>query len=158
MSTTDAMTAHVRLEVLRDLPMMVVDLEGPEPEGPLTLEEGLFRTMTEHGLVVLPRFYGVDLPRGARVGVTLAEDECRVEDEDATKLLTMPVGSVDADWRSAAQRLRGTMLLVGRNLGVDPDLDLRGLCDLLEEQAAEGRVAGAIVGVAEPTTGLPLFG
>lgn len=158
MSPLDAMTAHVRLEVLRGLPMMVVDLEGPEPEGPLTLEEGLFRTMTERGLAVLPRFYGVDLPRGARVGVTLADDECRIEDDDATKLLTMPTASVDPEWRAAAQRLRGTMLLVGRNLGVDPDLGLRELCDLLERQAADGRVAGAIVGVAEPTTSLPLFG
>lgn len=153
----DATTAHVRLEVLRGLPMMVVDLEGPEPDGPLTLEEGLFRTMTERGLAVLPRFYGIDLPRGARVGITLAHDECRVEDEDATKLLTMPTASVDPEWRAAAERLRGTMLLVGRNLGVDPDQDVRELCDLLERQAGEGRVAGAIVGVAEPTIGLPLF-
>lgn len=158
MSTTDATTAHVRLEVLRGLPMMVVDLEGPEPERPLTLEEGLFRTLVERGLVVLPGFYGVDLPRGARVGVTLAEDECRVEDEDNTRLLAMPRDSVDPEWSAAAQRLRGTMLLVGRNLGVDPDQDLRELCDLLHERTAGGRVAGAIVGVAEPTTGLPLFG
>lgn len=157
MTTLDATTAHVRLEVLRGLPLMVVDLEGPEPEGPLTLEEGLFRTLVERGLAVLPRFYGVDLPRGARVGVTLAEDECRVEDEDETRLLAMPRTSIDAEWRSAAERLRGTMLLVGRNLGVDPDQGLRELCDLLEEQASDGRVAGAIVGVAEPTTGLPLF-
>ena len=158
MSTTDATTAHVRLEVLRGLPMMVVDLEGPEPDGPLALEEGLFRTLIERGLLVLPGFYGVDLPRGARVGVTLAEDECRIEDEENTRLLAMPRASVDPVWSAAAERLRGTMLLVGRNLGVDPDQDLRQLCDLLEQRSPEGRVAGAIVGVAEPTTGLPLFG
>lgn len=156
--TLDAMTAHVRFEVLRDLPLVVVDLEGPEPDGPLTLEEGLFRTLLERGLVLLPRFYGVDLPRGARVGFTVADDELRLEDDRETKLLSMPPGSADPDWSDRARDLRGTMLLAGRNLGVEPGLPLRQLCDLVDERATAGRVAGAIVGVAEPVPGLPLIG
>lgn len=157
MTTLDATTAHVRFELPRGLPLVVVDLEGPEPRRPLALEEGLFRTLLERGLVVVPRFYGLDLPRGARVGFTLAEDEFRLEDEDETRLLTMSPGSVDPGWREAARRLRGTMLYVGRNLGMDPDASLQHVGDLLEARAAEGRVAGAIVGVAEPVQGLPLF-
>lgn len=144
--------------MLRGLPLVVVDIQGPEDEGPLPLEEGLFRTLLERGLVVLPRFYGVDLPRGARVGFTLADDELRLEDDEETRLLSMSPSSVGDEWRGAAKRLRGTMLYVGRNLGVEPDQPLRELCDLLEERSADGRVAGAVVGVAEPVTGLPLFG
>lgn len=154
MATPDAATAHVRFVLLRHLPMVVVDLEPP-PEA--SAEPGLFTTLVERGMVVVPRFYGLDLPRGVRVGFTLTADELLLEDEDETRLLRAPRGAVPADWEAAAKRLKGTMLLVGRQLGVDPDESPQALCDRLELSAREKRVAGAIVGVAEPTTTLPLF-
>lgn len=158
MSTVDATAAHARFLVVRGLPLLVVDLEGPEQlDTPLVLEQGLFRTLLERGLAVLEGFYGRDLPRGARVGLTLTADELKLEDDAETRLLRVPRPSVDPDWLADARRLRGSMLLVGRNLGVDPDQTPREVCDLVEERTAERRIAGAIVGFAEPREGLPLL-
>lgn len=160
MATTDAAVAHVRFAVVRDLPLLVVDLEPPEdePGAPPLLQEGLFRTLVERGLAVLPRFYGLDLPRGARVGFTLTGEELRLEDEQETRLLRVPRASVDPDWLVRAKAMKGTMLLVSRDVGVEPEQSVQQLCNLLEAAAAQGLVAGAIVGVAEPATPLPLFG
>lgn len=157
MPSADATVAHARFLVIAEMPMLVVDLEGPETEAPLVLEEGVFRTLLERGLAVLEGFYGRDLPRGARVGLTLARDQLRLEDEDETVLLRVPRESVDPEWLEAAQRLRGSMLLVGRNLGVDPDQTPKDVCDLLETGTTARRVSGAIVGFAEPKEGLPLL-
>jgi hypothetical protein len=156
-ATVDATAAHARFLVVARMPLLAVDLEGPEPEGPAALAPGLFRTLLERGLAVMEGFYGRDLPRGARVGLTLARDELRLEDTDETRLLSVPRASVDADWLEHAARLRGSMLLVGRNLGIDPDQTPKELCDLIERATADRRVAGAIVGFAEPREGLPLL-
>lgn len=149
-------TAHARFLVVNEQPMLVVDLEGDEPDN-LTVDPGLFRTVVESGLLVLPGFYGVELPKGARVGWTLDDQHLAMQDEQESNLLRVPRPAVDPVWEAAALRLRGTMSLVGWNLGADPDQTPKELCDLLDAAARRGRVAGAIVGVAEKKLGLPLF-
>lgn len=155
----DAVSAAARFVLLRQLPLLVVDLTPPEDAGdePPTLREGLFRALLERGLVQLPRFYDVDLPKGVRVGLTLEQQEIRLEDDEETTLLRVPRGGVDQPWIDRALELRGTMLCVGHDIGVGPDHDPHELCDLLDLAATDGRVAGAIVGVAEPAQGLPLL-
>ena len=148
--------AHARFLVVREQPMVVVDLEGDEPHLP-TVEDNLFKRVVEAGLLVLPGFYGVQLPKGARVGWTLTEEELKLEDEDETRLLRIPRGSVDPVWEAASLRMKGTMFCLGWHLGIDPDEDARQTCDRLDEHARIGRLAGAVVGVAEPREGLPLI-
>ncbi|MDX1622096.1 MAG: hypothetical protein R3320_13950, partial [Nitriliruptorales bacterium] len=91
------------------------------------------------------------------LGVTLTSEDLKVEDEQENRLLRVPRESVPEDWEREAIRLKGTMLMAGRDLEVDPDHSPKELCDLLEAAAADDRLAGAIVGVAEPEEGLPLF-
>jgi len=155
----DAASASARFVLLRDLPLLVVDLIPPEDAGdaPPTLREGLFRALLERGLVQLPRFYDIDLPRGVRVGLTLDPDEIRLEDDEETTLLRVPRAPVEQPWIDRALELRGTMLCVGRAIGVGPDQGAHEVCDLLDVAATDDRVAGAIVGVAEPAQGLPLL-
>jgi hypothetical protein len=148
--------AHVRFLVVRGQPLVVVDLEGDEPHLPL-VEDNLFKRVVEAGLLVLPGFYGVQLPRGARLGWTLAPDELRLEDDLETRLLRLPRTSTDAVWQAASLRLRGSMFCLGWHLGIDPDDDDKQVCDRLDQQARIGRVAGAVVGVAEPRDQLPLL-
>ena len=161
MSTTptDASAATARFVMLRDLPLLVVDLEPP-PEVDTTdpmLQGGLFAALAERGMVVLPRFYEVDLPRGVRVGLTLDPSVARLEDDQETTLLRVDRGPIDPTWVSRAVELRGTMLCVGPGLGIGPDHTPHEVCDLLDIAATAGRVVGAIVGVAEPQQGLPLI-
>lgn len=155
----DAVSAAARFVLLRHLPLLVVDLQPPEDpsQAPPTLREGLFRALLERGMVQLPRFYDVDLPRGVNVGLTIESDRMRLEDDQETTLLRVPREGVDPRWVERALALRGTMLCVGPGLGVGPDHDPHEVCDLLDLAAAGGRVAGAIVGVAEPKQGLPLL-
>lgn len=148
--------AHVRFLVVRGQPLVIVDLEGDEPHLPL-VADNLFKRVVESGLLVLPGFYGVQLPRGARIGWTLATDELRLEDDQETRLLRLPRTSADAVWQAASLRLRGTMFCLGWHLGIDPDDDDKQVCDRLDQQARIGRVAGAVVGVAEPRDQLPLL-
>lgn len=148
--------AHARFVVVREQPLLIVDLEGEEPALPM-VEDNLFKQVVEAGLLVLPGFFGVNLPRGARVGWTLSPDELRLEDESERRLLRIPRPAVDPVWEAAALRLRGTMFCLGWNLGVGPDDTDEQVCHRLDQQARIGRVAGAVVGVAEPQTGLPLL-
>ena len=155
----DAVSAAARFVLLRHLPLLVVDLEPPADaaEEPPALRDGLFRALLERGLVQLPRFYDVDLPKGVRVGCTLERDQLRLEDDQETTLLRVPRAGIDESWVERALALRGTMLCVGPGLGVGPDHTAHEICDLLDLAAGTGRVAGAIVGVAEPAQGLPLL-
>lgn len=155
----DAVSASARFLLLRHLPLLVVDLQPPDDAvgQPPELREGLFRTLLERGLVQLPRFYDVELPKGVRVGLTLDPDRMRLEDDQETTLLRIPRAGVGDDWIERALHLRGTMLCVGPAIGVGPDHDANEVCDLLDLAAGAGRVAGAIVGVAEPAQGLPLI-
>lgn len=140
-----------RLLLVQGLPMVVLDLIDGSGN------ELLFGRLVEHGLVVLPRFYGVDLPRGVRVGFQIDRSELQLVDETADPLLKVARSGVPDDWLEAALRIKGTMLLLGRDLEMDPDDDAKAICDLLDVCAQDGRVAGAIVGVAEQKAGLPLF-
>ncbi|MFT5564543.1 MAG: hypothetical protein ACI970_001273, partial [Myxococcota bacterium] len=103
------------------------------------------------------RFYGVDLPRGVNIGLTIEREVIRLEDDAETTLLRIPRAAVDRPWLERAIKLKGTMLCVGPALGVDADQDEQALCDLLEIAANAGRVAGGIIGVAEPRFGLPMM-
>lgn len=157
MSTLEDTAAYVRFLVVRSMPLLVVDLDAPETDGPAQMDGGLFQTLVERGLAMVPGLYGQSLPQGAQVGLTLDDDELRLEDDQETRLLRVPRDSVDPGWREEALRLRGTMLYVGRNLAMDPDLSTRAVCDLIDAAADHERVAAAIVGVAEPDQGLPVF-
>lgn len=155
----DAVSAAARFVLLRHLPMLVVDLQPPEtvPDEPLALRQGLFRTLLERGMVQLPRFYDVELPKGVRVGLTIEADQLRLEDDEETTLLRIPRDGVDQEWLDRALHLRGAMCCIGPALGVGPDQDPHEVCDLLDLAATDDRVAGAIIGVAEPAQGLPLL-
>ncbi len=150
-------TAAARFLLVRGLPLVVVDLETADPDTPALLADDLFRRVVDRGLVVLPRFFGVDLPRGARLGFTVTRDDLRLEDEQETTLLRVPRASLDPEWLRRALELKGTMVVVGRDLGIDPDQTPAEVADTIETATDAARVAGAIVGVAEPREGLPLI-
>lgn len=141
----------VRFVVVADMPMIVLGV-GTEPA-----DDQLWTRLAMAGLMELPGFYGVDFPRGAKVGFTLTFEHLRLEDEDVNGLLQIPRASVGVDWLTAAQRLRGSMVAMGRNLELDPDVDDQAVCEELQACGAAGDLRGAIVGLAEPRTGLPLF-
>lgn len=141
-------TAAVRFLVVRGQPLLALDLEGPEPEGPV-LEQGLYRSLLEAGLVVLERFFGVELPRGARLGWVVDDDEMRLETEAGERLLRIARAGIDDDWLEAALRLRGTMLVAGHELELDPDDTAGEVAHRIEHAAGHRRVAAAIVGVGQ---------
>ncbi len=151
--------AAARFLVVRDMPMLALAL------GDTDADRELWRRLGDAGLAPVPRFYGVDLPRGARVGFTLSFEHLRLEDEDANGLLQLPRAAVDVDWVTTAKRLKGTMLTVALDLDLDADADDKAVCDLLDARAREGEQTGdhdaqlraAIVGVAEPKGTLPLL-
>jgi hypothetical protein len=155
-SVTDT-TAAARFLLVRGLPLAVVDLEPADPTTPPLLADDLFRRLVERGLVVLPRFLGQELPKGARVGFTVGQDALELQDEDETTLLRVARGALDPDWLDRALGLKGTVLLVGRDLGIDPDQPAGEVARTVDDACADERVAGAVVGVAEPRTGLPLI-
>lgn len=152
---TDLITS-ARFVVVREQPLLVVDIEGTMPQLPL-IEDGIYRRVVDAGLLELRSFYGVNLPRGARVGWSLDASDLRLIDEQDAPLLKVPRSSVDPVWEAASLRMKGTMFCVGFNLGLHADQTPQELCDALDVGARETRLAGAIVGVAEPRTGLPLF-
>lgn len=146
--------AAARFLVVRGQPLLALDIDGPAPVGPV-LDDGLYRSLMETGLVVIESFFGTELPRGARLGWVLETDELRLETEDGDRLLRMDRAGVDRDWLTAARRLKGTMLLAGHDLRLDPDDRPVDVARTLDAAARERRVLGAIVGVGE-VAGLPL--
>lgn len=156
MSATD--TAAARFLLVRGMPIVVVDLEPADTDTPSLLVDDLFRRLVDAGLAVLPRFLGQELPKGARVGFTVSRDELVLEDDAETRLLRVPRAALEQDWLDRALALRGTVLIAGRELGIDPDQSGLAVAETVEAACADERVAGAVVGVAEPRTGLPLFG
>jgi hypothetical protein len=141
----------VRTVTLGGLPLLVAAVPSGGA-GNLLLD-----AVAERGLVRLPGVTGVDLPRGARVGFSVDQQELRLVDEQDATLLRAPREGLDAGWLEAARRLRGTMAVLGRDLEVDADLDVATLVARVDEAAAAGRVLGAIVGLVEERPTLPLF-
>jgi hypothetical protein len=117
----------------------------------------LLDAVTERGLLALPAVSGVDLPRGARVGFSVDRDELRIVDEQDATLLRAPRQGLDERWLEAARRLRGTMVVLGRDVELDADLDVATIVARFDEAAADGRVVGAIIGLVEERPTLPLF-
>ena len=142
----------VRFLVVNRLPLLVADLPE-EDRGPR-----LATALVERGLVELPRFLGVDLPRGAQLGFSLTADELRLVDEQDNTLMRAPRDAVDPDWLTEARRLRGTMFVAARELDLDPDEAPRDLADRLDERARGGSAMGGIVGFSEERPTLPLLG
>lgn len=149
-------TTGVRFLVARGQPLLALDIDGEPPEGPV-LDPGLYRSLLESGLVVIESFFGTDLPRGARLGWILDGGELRLETEGGDGLLRMDRAGVDEQWLRAALAMKGTMLLAGHQLDLDPDDTPLDVARRLDDTARQRRLVGAIVGVGEATTGLPLF-
>lgn len=141
-------TTAARFLVVRGQPLLALDIEGPPPDGPV-LDDGLYRSLLEAGLVVLERFFGTDLPRGARLGWVVEGTEMRLETEAGDRLLRVGRASIDKEWLDAALGLKGTMLLAGHELELDPDDTPGQVAHRLDAAARERRVAAAIVGVGE---------
>lgn len=142
---------EVRFLVARGLPLLVAAV----PDAGLGSD--LLEALEERGLVRLPRVFGLELPKGVRVAFHLDADELRLLDADETVFLRAPRAGVDPDWVAAAKPLIGTMLLIAANLELDPDEPPGELAARVDAAAREGRVLGAIVGVAEERRGLPLL-
>jgi hypothetical protein len=142
---------QVRFLLVRGLPLIVASVpeEGRGPE--------LYTALLERGLVELPSFLGVDLPRGVRVGFVVDGDQLRLVDERDDTLLRAPRAGVDPDWLAAAKRLKGTMAVVLRDVELDPDEAPRDLANRIDGQAKQGRSLGAIVGLVEERPQLPLL-
>jgi len=133
------------------LPMLVADL-------PATHEGALVHAaLLEAGLVGLPGIFGIDFPRGARVGVQLEGAEVRLVDESDTTLLRLTRAGLSPDWIEQAVRMKGTMLIVSTEAGIVAFSDERALGDALELRARDGGVVGAIVGVHDRRPRLPLL-
>lgn len=133
-----------------NLPLLVASVTD-EGRGPL-----LLAALADAQLPELAGFLGADLPRGAKVGFQLDGRELRLVDEREDALLRAPRGGLDAGWVEAALRLKGTMLLVVTGGHPDPELPPRTLAAAVDERARQGQVRGAIVGVLEERTSLPL--
>jgi hypothetical protein len=142
---------QVRFLVARGLPLLVASIpdEGRGPE--------LHTALVEHGLVELPAFLGVDLPRGVRVGFVVDPEELRLVDERDATLLRAPRAGVDPAWLGAAKRLKGTMTVVLRGVELDPDEEPRDLAARIDAEARRRRTLGAIVGLVEERPQLPLL-
>lgn len=143
-------TTALRTTLVQGLPLVALDLaEGGLAAEVLTALEGA-------GLVALPGFVGVELPRGARIAVHVVEDELRLVDEAEVVLLRAPRPGLDPGWSRRARELRGTMFVVTTGLDLAP---LEGESDLvaaLEVSARDGRALGAIVGMHDEPRRLPL--
>lgn len=133
------------------LPLLVADL--PRSHDAM-LVHGL---LCEAGLIPLPGLFGTDFPRGARVGVQLEGEEVRLVDESDTTLLRLGRSGLSPDWLERALRMRGTMLAVVTDVGIEALVEERVLGDALELSARDGGLIGAIVGVHDRRPRLPLL-
>jgi len=100
---------------------------------------------------------GVEFPRGAAVGVLLEGSAVRLVDDRETTLLRLERSGLAQDWLDEAVRLKGTMLTVVSALGVETLDDPSTFGARLETEARDGRVDGAIIGVADRRPRLPLL-
>jgi len=141
----------VRTLVPGGMPMLVADLPA-SPAGSLVRE-----ALRVAGLRPLPGVLGVEFPRGASVGLLLEGQDVRLVDDRETTLLRLERRGLAPEWLDAAVRLRGTMLAVTTDLGIEALDEGRSLGAALEEAARAGRVDGAVVGVSDRRPRLPLL-
>jgi hypothetical protein len=133
------------------MPLLVFDL-------PDSMQGSAVRAaLRSAGLRSLPGVVGVAFPRGAAVGVLLEGSAVRLVDDRETTLLRLERSGLAQDWLDAAVRLKGTMLVVVSALGVEALDDPSTFGARLETEARDGRVDGAIVGVADRRPRLPLL-
>jgi hypothetical protein len=149
--TVDRPFAGVRTLTPAGLPLLVADL--PATHAGALVHAALLGA----GLMVLPGLFGVDFPRGARVGVQLEGEEVRLVDESDTTLLRLARSGLGPVWLERAVRMRGTMLVVITAAGMTESTDERALGDALELLARDGGAIGAIVGVHDRRPRLPLL-
>ena len=142
--------AGVRTLVPEGMPLLVADLPGT-PEGTAVRD-----ALRSAGLRVLTGFVGVAFPRGAAVGLLLEGEEVRLVDERETTLLRLDRRGLAPEWIDASVRMKGTMLAVASGIDVESLEDRASLAARLETEARDGRLDGAIVGVADRRPRLPL--
>ncbi len=142
--------AGVRTLVAGGMPLLVVDLPTT-PEGTAVRD-----ALRDAGLRRLDGFVGVELPRGAAVGLLLEGPDVRLVDERETDLLRLDRGGVAGEWLERAVQLKGTMLVVSGGLDVESLDEPASLAARLETEARDGRLEGAVVGVADRRPRLPL--
>jgi hypothetical protein len=147
----DRMDIGVRTLTLAGMPMLVADLPG-DPASRL-----IHAALLGAGLTVLSGLFGVDFPRGARVGVQLEGAEVRLVDESDTTLLRLSRTGLSPTWIESAVRLKGTMLVVVSGADIAAFDDERALGDALELFGRDGGLIGAIVGVHDRRPRLPLL-
>jgi hypothetical protein len=133
------------------MPLLVADLPDA-PAGQVVRD-----ALREAGLQTLTGIIGVDFTRGAGVGVLLEGEDVRLVDDRETTLLRLGRRGLAQDWLEAALRMKGTMLVVTRAIGVEALEDPVSLGAALETEARDGRVDGAIVGVSDRRPRLPLL-
>lgn len=141
----------VRTLVVRDLPLLVAAV-GDRGRGPQLRD-----ALRDRGLEALDGFLGIELPRGAKVGFMLDDQELKLVDDRDDTMLRADRSGIDAGWLAAARRLRGTMTVMLAGPAPDPELPPSELALHLDRCARAGDAWGAIVGVAEERPGLPLL-
>lgn len=149
--TTSADGVALRALCVRGLPMLVAVM-GVGGRSRLLLD-----TLADAGVRDLPGFIGYELPKGARVGFVLDAVELRLVDEQDDALMRAPLAGIDADWIAAAVQLKGTMLIVLTDDVPDAELRSEDLVRAVDEAARRGAAHGAIVGVHDERTRLPLI-
>lgn len=113
--------------------------------------------LQQAGFPQIDRFVGQELSKGARIGFSIEPDQLRLVDESDATLLRADRDGLDPAWISSARRLRGTMFVLIEALSLAPQHAPPALIKLIDQAAPEGRVSGAIVGVAEQRPTLPLM-
>jgi hypothetical protein len=109
------------------------------------------------GLRQLDSFLGSSLPKGAKVGFVVTQDEVRLVDERDDALLRAPRDGFSSEWLEAATRLRGTMFVVAEGIDLSPETPLVQLARDLDGIARDDGLVGAVVGVVEERPTLPLL-
>ncbi len=142
--------AGVRTLAPGGMPLLVVDLPDVPAGGAVR------DALRAAGLRRLSGFVGVEFPRGAAVGLLLEGGEVRLVDEQETTLLRLDRRGLAREWLDAAVPMRGTMLVVVSGVDVAALTDASSLAECLDVEARDGRLEGAIVGVADRRPRLPL--
>lgn len=148
---TAADDVALRALCVRGLPMLVA-VVGAGGRSRLLLD-----ALADAGIHDLPGFIGHELPKGARVGFVLDAVELRLVDEQDDALMRAPRTGIDAEWIAAAVQLKGTMLIVLTDDAPDAELRPEELVRAVDEAARRGAAHGAIVGVHDERTRLPLM-